>query len=79
MATALCTTSLVLGLSGTSAKEKGQKPVQERFAATMNPSVSDDRSLSLAIEEFSSDAEVGILSSPLRREGRTRCGGHCTR
>jgi hypothetical protein len=69
MATALCTTSLVLGLSGTSAKEKGQKPVQERFEATMNPSVSDDRSLSLAIEEFSSDAEVEDLKRSFAQGG----------
>jgi hypothetical protein len=69
IAPVLCTTFLALGLGGTFAKEKEQKPAQERFEATMNFPVGDDRSLSLAIEEFSSGAEVQSLRESFEQGG----------
>lgn len=69
ISTVLCTACLLLGVSVTFAKKKAEKPVQERFEATMSPAFSSDNSVTVAIEEFSTDEEVQDLAQAFARGG----------
>ncbi len=69
MAILLCATGLLPGAGSTFAKKKAEKPVQERFEATIAPPISDDNSLQVAIEEFSTDEEVQNLAQAFARGG----------
>jgi len=65
----LCTTFLLLGVGATFAKKKAEKAVQERFEATISPAFSSDNSVSIAIQEFSTDEDVQGLAQAFARGG----------
>jgi hypothetical protein len=69
IATSLCASFLVLGLSGTFAKHKGEGPVLERFEAGMSQPLGENNSLSVEVEGFSSDAEVEALRQSFGKGG----------
>jgi hypothetical protein len=69
ISTVLCTSCLLLGVGAAFAKKKAEKPVRERFEATMSPALSSDNSVSIAIEEFSTDEEVQDLAQAFARGG----------
>ncbi len=67
---ALCTACVLFGLGGTFAKKQPEKPVQERFGATISPAFSSDNSVTVAIQEFSTDEEVQALSRSFAAGGQ---------
>ena len=70
ISTILCFTSLPLYIATSFAKEKGQKGVQERFDASIIPPLSSNNSLSVAIQEFSSEEEVQDLARTFAQGGK---------
>jgi hypothetical protein len=59
----------ILSNSQAIAKKNHEKPVQERFAATLSPPLSADNSVDIAIEDVSTPAEVQDWAKLYSKEG----------
>ena len=70
----LCVACLVLIAGWSFGKKKAEKPVQERFEATISPAISSNNRLSVAIQEFSADQEVQELARTFAAGGEGALG-----
>ncbi len=66
----LCVTCLVLGRSFASAQQQTDKPVRERFEATISLLLAGWDTVSVTIEDFSTDEEMQELAQTFAHGGR---------
>jgi len=71
----LCAMCFASGVGSGSAKKKPEKPVLERFEANVVPPVLGADTISIAIEEFSTDADVQELAQTFGKGGEDAVEG----